>query len=173
MELWLIPIFVVIGCVVGFLAGLLGIGGGMTIVPLLVLIFSHEHFPPEHILHMAIATSTATIVFTAISSVRAHHSHRAVVWPIVKSLAPGMMFGSLVGPQVVSGMPPGLLSGVFAIFAGFIATSMLSDRKPKPTRELPGARGNARRRHVHRHRGQHGGRGRRFPRSPVHDRVQR
>jgi uncharacterized membrane protein YfcA len=113
----------------------------MTIVPLLVLIFSHENFPQEHILHMAIATSTATIVFTAISSVRAHHSHGAVVWPIVKSLAPGMMFGSLVGPQVVSGMPPTLLSGVFAVFAGFIATSMLSDRKPKPTRELPGTAG--------------------------------
>ena len=70
MEWWLFPVFVVIGCVVGFLAGLLGIGGGMTIVPLLTLIFAHEHFPQEHVLQMAIATSTATIVFTSISSVR-------------------------------------------------------------------------------------------------------
>jgi uncharacterized membrane protein YfcA len=90
---------------------------------------------------MAIATSTATIVFTSIASVRAHHSYGTVVWPIVRNLAPGMMFGSLVGPQVVSGMPSGILSGVFGIFAAFIATTMLSDRKPKPTRELPGTAG--------------------------------
>lgn len=141
MEWWLFPAFVAIGCVVGFLAGLLGVGGGMTIVPLLVLIFTREHFPQDQILHMAIATSMATIVFTSVSSVRAHHAHQAVVWPIVWKLAPGMMFGSLVGPQIVSGMRAGLLSGMFAVFAGFIATTMLSDRKPRPTRELPGTLG--------------------------------
>ena len=136
-----VPAFLVLGCVVGFLAGLLGIGGGMTIVPLLTLIFTHEQFPPDHILHMAIATSTATIVFTSIASVRAHHAHDAVLWPVFWRLAPGMLVGSLVGPQIVSGMSTTLLSAVFALFAGFIATSMLLDRKPKPTRELPGAAG--------------------------------
>jgi len=90
VEWWLFPAFVAIGCVVGFLAGLLGVGGGMTIVPLLVLIFTREHFPQDQILHMAIATSMATIVFTSVSSVRAHHAHQAVVWPIVWKLAPGI-----------------------------------------------------------------------------------
>ena len=141
MEWWLFPVFVVIGCVVGFLAGLLGIGGGMTIVPLLVLIFTHEHFPQDQILHMAIATSMATIVFTSLSSVRAHHAHAAVLWPVVRRLVPGILLGSLVGPQIVSDMPAGLLSGIFAVFAGFIATTMIYDRKPKPARELPGAVG--------------------------------
>jgi uncharacterized membrane protein YfcA len=75
----LIPVFVAIGCIVGFIAGLLGIGGGMTMIPLLTLIFSYEHFPPEHILHISVATSMATIVFTSISSVRAHNVHRAVL----------------------------------------------------------------------------------------------
>jgi uncharacterized protein len=138
VEWWLFPAFVVLGCVVGFLAGLLGIGGGMTIVPLLTLIFTHEQFPQEQILHMAIATSTATIVFTSIASVRAHHAHDAVLWPVFGRLAPGMLIGSFVGPQIVSGMSTTLLSAVFAVFAGFIATSMLLDRKPKPTRQLPG-----------------------------------
>jgi uncharacterized protein len=141
MEWWLFPAFVVLGCVVGFLAGLLGIGGGMTIVPLLTLIFTREQFPQDQILHMAIATSTATIVFTSIASVRAHHAHDAVLWPVFGRLAPGMLIGSFVGPQIVSGMSTTLLSAVFAVFAGFIATSMLLDLKPKPTRELPGAVG--------------------------------
>lgn len=141
MEWWFFPLFVVIGVVVGFLAGLLGIGGGLTIVPLLVLIFTHEHFPQEQILHMAIATSMATIVFTSLSSVRAHHAHRAVLWPVVWQLIPGILLGSLVGPQVVSDMPTGLLSAIFAVFVGFIATTMIYDRKPKPTRELPGSVG--------------------------------
>jgi uncharacterized membrane protein YfcA len=138
VDWWLFPLFVVIGCIVGFLAGLLGIGGGMTIVPLLTLIFTHEHFPQDHVLHMAIATSTATIVFTSISSVRAHHAFDAVLWPVFWRLAPGMLVGSFVGPQIVSGMSTTLLAVVFAVFAGFIATSMLLGRKPKPTRELPG-----------------------------------
>src|SRR5450432_2366457 len=141
MEWWLFPAFVVLGCVVGFLAGLLGIGGGMTIVPLLTLIFTREQFPQDQILHMAIATSTATIVFTSLSSVRAHHAHDAVLWPVFWRLAPGMLVGALVGPQIVSGMSATLLSAVFAVFAGFIATSMLLDRKPKPTRALPGPAG--------------------------------
>jgi uncharacterized protein len=138
VEWWLFPVFVALGCVVGFLAGLLGIGGGMTIVPLLTLIFSHEQFPQDQILHMAIATSTATIVFTSLASVRAHHAHDAVLWPVFWRLAPGMLVGALVGPQIVSGMSTKLLSAVFALFAASIATSMLLDRKPKPTRELPG-----------------------------------
>ena len=87
MDWSLIPVFLAIGCVVGFIAGLMGIGGGMTMVPLLTLIFAHEQFPQQHILHMAVATSLATIVFTSISSVRAHDAHDAVVWPIVWRLA--------------------------------------------------------------------------------------
>jgi uncharacterized membrane protein YfcA len=137
----LIPVFVAIGCVVGFIAGLLGIGGGMTMVPLLTLIFAHEHFPDEHVLHLAIGTSMATIVFTSIASVRAHHAHGAVSWPVVWGLAPGILVGSLIGPQIVGGMSTALLAGVFAAFAGFTATRLLLDRQPKATRELPGAVG--------------------------------
>ena len=113
MDLTLIPVFLVIGGVVGFIAGLLGIGGGMTMIPLLTLIFSYEHFPADDILHIAVATSMATIVFTSIASVRAHNQHRAVLWPVFWKLAPGILIGSLAGPQIVSGMSTQLLSGVF------------------------------------------------------------
>ena len=141
MDWTLVPIFLAIGGAVGFIAGLLGIGGGMTMIPLLTLIFSYEHFPPEHILHIAVATSLATIVFTSISSLRTHHAHDAVVWPIFWKLAPGILAGSLLGPQLVSGLSTAALSGVFAVFAAFTATRLLRNAQPRPTRVLPGAPG--------------------------------
>jgi uncharacterized membrane protein YfcA len=137
----LVPIFLAIGVVVGFIAGLLGIGGGMTMIPLLTLIFGYQHFPPEHILHIAVATSLATIVFTSISSVRAHHAHDAVVWPIFWKLGPGILVGSLLGPQLVSGLSTAALSGVFAAFTAFTATRLLIDLKPKRMHSLPGPLG--------------------------------
>ncbi|MDQ6916330.1 MAG: sulfite exporter TauE/SafE family protein [Pseudomonadota bacterium] len=139
MDLALIPVFVAIGCLIGFIAGLLGIGGGLTMIPLLVLIFSYEQFPADEILHIAVATSMATIVFTSIASVRAHNKHRAVLWPVFWKLAPGILIGSLAGPQIVSGMSTRLLSGIFALFTLYTATRLLLNKLPKPSRELPGA----------------------------------
>ena len=141
MDWTLVPVFLAIGGVVGFIAGLLGIGGGMTMIPLLTLIFTRQHFPPEHVLHIAVATSLATIVFTSISSVRAHHAHDAVVWPIFWKLGPGILIGSLIGPQIVSGLSTSTLAAVFAAFTAFTATRLLRDAKPKPSRALPGALG--------------------------------
>jgi uncharacterized membrane protein YfcA len=134
----LIVVFVLLGAIVGLLAGLLGIGGGMTMVPFLTIIFTREGFPPDHIVHMAVATSTATIMFTSISSAREHHRHGAVLWSVVAGLAPGIIVGSLLGPQIVGGMSTAVLAGFFGVFVAFSATQMLLDRKPAPTRELPG-----------------------------------
>jgi uncharacterized protein len=127
--------------VVGFIAGLLGIGGGMTMIPLLTLIFSYEHFPTDDTLHIAAATSMATIVFTSIASVRAHNRHRAVLWPVFWELAPGILIGSLAGPQIVSGMSTQLLSAVFGVFTTYTATCLLRNKAPKASREMPGAFG--------------------------------
>ncbi len=137
----LIAGFVALGCVVGFLAGLLGIGGGMTMVPILTIIFTRIASPAAHVVHMAVATSTATIIFTAISSAREHHRHGAVLWPVVAGLAPGILAGSFVGPQVVRGMSTSALALFFGVFVAFSATQMLLDKKPKPSRELPGKAG--------------------------------
>jgi len=130
---------IVLGAATGFLAGLLGIGGGMIMVPFLTVIFTARGFPEEHIVHMAIATSLATILFTSISSVRAHHQHGAVLWNVVKVLAPGIVLGSVIGAQVAGNLPTAWLAFVFAVFVGVSAVQMLLDRKPKPTRELPRA----------------------------------
>jgi uncharacterized membrane protein YfcA len=143
MDWTLIPAFIALGCFVGFLAGLLGIGGGMTMVPLLTLAFVHQEFAPEHVVHMAIATGIAATVLTSLSSIRAHHAHRAVLWPVWRILVPGIALGSLLGPQIVKGMPSGLLAGIFAVVASLAATQMLIDHKPKTTRELPGKWGQS------------------------------
>jgi uncharacterized protein len=137
----LVVAFVLLGTVVGFLAGLLGLGGGMTMVPLLTFVFTRQGFAPEHVVHMAIATATATILFTSIASMREHQRHRAILWPVVVGLAPGIVAGSLVGPQIVGSMSTAMLSAFFGVFVAAAATNILLDRKPKPSRELPGRGG--------------------------------
>ena len=129
------------GAIIGFLAGLLGLGGGMTMVPLLTFAFAHMGFATEHIVHLAVATATATILFTSIASTREHHRHGAVVWPVVTGMAPGIVAGSLAGPLIVGGMSTTVLATFFGLFVAAAATQILLDRKPKPTRELPGRAG--------------------------------
>jgi uncharacterized membrane protein YfcA len=91
---------------------------------------------------MAIATSMATILFTSISSVRAHHKRGAVRWELVRGLAPGIVIGGLIaGAGVFALLKGSTLALVFGVFVAFSATQMLLDRKPKPTREMPGPAG--------------------------------
>jgi uncharacterized membrane protein YfcA len=131
----------VLGCFTGFLAGLLGIGGGMLMVPFLTFLLSGKGVPAEHVVKMAIATSLATICFTSIASVRAHHLRGAVLWPVARLLAPGIVIGSLLGAQLAKALPSPALALLFALFVSFSATQMLIDRKPSPTRQLPGTAG--------------------------------
>ena len=132
----------VLGIGTGFLAGLLGIGGGMLMVPFITLILSTRGVSPDLAVKMAIATSMATIIFTSISSVRAHHKRGAVRWDIVRRLAPGIVIGSMIGSLGVFALLKGTyLALFFAAFVGFSATQMFLDKKPKPTRQMPGTGG--------------------------------
>jgi uncharacterized membrane protein YfcA len=132
----------VLGVGTGFLAGLLGIGGGMLMVPFITIILGHRGVPSDLAVKMAIATSMSTIMFTSISSVLAHHRRGAVRWDIVKRLSPGIVIGSLVGSLGVFALLKGsVLAIFFALFVGFSATQMFLNRKPKPTRQMPGTAG--------------------------------
>jgi uncharacterized membrane protein YfcA len=141
MDAGLILALLAMGTFGGFAAGLLGIGGGMILVPFITMIFTARGFAPELIIHMAIATSLATILFTSLSSVRAHHKHGAVLWPVVKLLAPGILVGSWIGPWIGKQMDAAVLAGFFGVFVAFSATQMLIGKKPAAARALPGAPG--------------------------------
>ena len=127
------------GGISGFLAGLLGIGGGMILVPFMILVFGHLGFNPEVIVHMAIATGMATILFTTSSAIWAHHKHGSVDWKLVVALSPGMIFGGLVGgSELFEALKTSWLSLFFALFIVYSSIQMLLNKKPKPGRELPG-----------------------------------
>ncbi len=130
-----------LGSCTGYLAGLLGIGGGMLMVPFMTLLLSNKGVPSGYVVKMAIATSLATICFTSIASVRAHHQRGAVLWRVAKLLSPGIVLGSLLGAQVAKALPAQALAVLFAGFVSFSALQMLIDRRPQPTRQLPNAAG--------------------------------
>ncbi|WP_374669110.1 sulfite exporter TauE/SafE family protein [Ramlibacter sp.] len=131
-----------LGMGTGFLAGLLGIGGGMLMVPFITIILSGRGVGPDLAVKMAIATSMATIIFTSVSSVRAHHKRGAVRWDIVKRLSPGIVLGSIVSSLGVFALLKGSwLAVFFGAFVSFSATQMFLDKKPKPTRQMPGTGG--------------------------------
>ncbi|NBW69384.1 MAG: sulfite exporter TauE/SafE family protein [Betaproteobacteria bacterium] len=131
-----------LGSCAGFLAGLLGIGGGMVMVPFLTILLSQRGVENNLAVKMAIATSMATIIFTSLSSVRAHHKRGAVRWDLVKGLAPGIVLGSMIASiGVFAWLKGSNLSIFFGLFVGFSATQMFLDKKPAPTRQVPGRLG--------------------------------
>ncbi|MDO4904371.1 MAG: sulfite exporter TauE/SafE family protein [Lautropia sp.] len=144
MEVSTILMLLAMGAGAGILAGLLGIGGGMVMVPFLVMIFDREGYEPARVVQMALATSLTTILFTSISSVRAHHRRGAVQWRLVRSLAPGIVLGSLLGARMVGYMPGQLLAGIFGGFIGWTAYRMFrGDRQAEcgVRGSLPGSAG--------------------------------
>lgn len=143
IDLPLVLTLAVLGVATGFLAGLLGIGGAVVMVPVITFVLRSHGYPAELAPKMSIATSLATICFTSLSSVRAHQQRGAVLWRVVRLLAPGIVIGAWVGVRIAVGLPAKLLTSLFAVFLIVSATQMLIDRKPSPTRSLPGAVGTS------------------------------
>ena len=142
LEWLLILELLLLGCFTGFLAGLLGIGGGMLMVPFITLLLSAHGVAAVLSVKMAIATSMTTILFTSISSVRAHHRRGAVRWDLVRTLAPGIVAGGLLaGAGVFTLLKGTTLALVFAVFVAFSATQMLLNKKPHASRQMPGTAG--------------------------------
>ena len=134
--------YIALGLFTGLSAGLLGIGGGMVMVPTLTLFFTAQStFPPGESLHLALATSMATIVFTSFSSLRAHHQHGAVLWDVVLRITPGILLGTFLGSLLAARISAKPLAIFFAFVVSLVALQMLFEIKPKAARELPGALG--------------------------------
>ena len=139
MEWWLG--YAVLGAAVGFLAGLLGVGGGAVIVPLLVMLFEAQALPEAQIMHLAVGTGMASILFTSVSSMRAHALRGAVRWDLALALTPGILVGGLIGSSITALISTQLFAVLFAVVVFFAGTSILLERKPRPARQLPGAAG--------------------------------
>jgi hypothetical protein len=135
--------YLAIGAIGGLFAGLLGVGGGIVVVPALVIVFSIIGLPQEHLLHLAIGTSLATIVVTSVASMRAHHARGTVNWPVVRQMTPGVAVGCIFGAWVAAQISTTPLRLIFAGFEFYIATQMLLEFAPNPHRELPGKIGMA------------------------------
>jgi uncharacterized membrane protein YfcA len=125
------------GAVAGTLAGLLGIGGGIIIVPVLALVFQQQGVVIEVLMHVSIGTSLATIVVTSLSSIRAHQKHKAIDWAVFKRITPGIIVGGLLGSVIADLIPGEELRIVFAIFMFMIATQMMIAGTPAAHRTLP------------------------------------
>ncbi len=126
-----------VGAIAGVLAGLLGIGGGLVIVPLLIYIMGTQGVSTDILMHVALGTSMASIMFTSISSFMAHHKRGAVRWEVVRRIVIGIFTGTFLGSCFASAMSTGFLKGFFCIFLYVVATQMLMNKKPKASRNLP------------------------------------
>ncbi len=118
-------LYLATGIFAGLASGLLGVGGGLIIVPILYFIFSAQNLSAEHIMHMALATSLATIIITSISSARAHHKKQAVLWPVFLLLAPGICIGAWFGGIAASEIKTDILKPTFGIFEFIMALYIL------------------------------------------------
>ena len=125
------------GCAAGIIAGLLGVGGGIVVVPALYFLFTAQGLPPAHIMQLALGTSLATIVFTSVASFRAHDRRGAVRWDIFKSITPGILAGSFLGSWLAAQLSTTFLKGFFILFLYYVCLQMLLNIKPKPSRQVP------------------------------------
>lgn len=137
-----LPGYLLVGVVAGVLAGMLGVGGGLVIVPVLVYLFTLQGFDSSVIMHLAIGTSLATIVLTSLSSIRAHHQRGAVLWSVVGRLTPGIIAGAWFGAVVAHLLPTAALRTIFGLFELAVAAQMAMEVSAAPHRQLPGLAGS-------------------------------
>lgn len=140
MEWWWA--YISLGLFTGFAAGLLGIGGGLIIAPILTSIYTSQgNFPAHEILHMALGTAMASIVFTSASSLHAHHQHQAVIWKIWTRMTPGILFGTLISTYFASLVSAKALGIFFTAFTVYVALQLTLNITPKPSKQIPGTAG--------------------------------
>ena len=130
--------YLALGAFVGFFSGLLGIGGGSAMVPVLAFVFAAKGFPPDHVVHLALGTGIATMLFTSVVSVRSHHLRESVHWGVLRAMAPGLALGTFGGALLAGRLDVRLLSIAFTVLIFYFAFQMLRTQTATPTRRLPG-----------------------------------
>ncbi|WP_152206047.1 sulfite exporter TauE/SafE family protein [Marinobacter changyiensis] len=141
--LLLTGLYLILGAFAGLLAGLFGIGGGLIIVPVLIVSFDWQNLAVGIAPHLAVGTSLATIIFTSISSIRSHHFRAAVRWDIFRPMVLGILAGAASGAWTASLLPGSALELIIGIFVILVAVKMLLNAEPGPGRSVPGSLGLA------------------------------
>ncbi len=136
-ELQWIIYYLILGLFVGYVSGLFGIGGGLFMVPILTFMFEVQNIPVHNILHLALGTSMATILFTSLSSTYQHHAHRAINWQLFRFMTPGILLGTALGALLMAYVSVRYLTLFFVIFVYFAAVQMLAGFKPDAMRDYP------------------------------------
>lgn len=131
-------IFIVLGIFVGFMAGLLGIGGGGIMVPVLTTIFIYQGFAMDHVVHIALGTSMACIMVTSFSSLRAHHANGAVIWKLVKTMAPAIVLGTFLATFIAAQISSKGLAIFFSVFMAYVASQMFRSKKIQASGSVAG-----------------------------------
>ena len=124
------------GAFAGFFSGLLGIGGGSAVVPVLAFVFAAKGF--NDVVHLALGTTIATMMFTSIASVRSHHLRNAVNWSVLRLMAPGVLAGTFAGALLAGSLEVRFLSIAFTALIFYFAFQMFRTQTAKPERALPG-----------------------------------
>ena len=132
LEIEWILSFLLLGAFVGVMAGLLGIGGGGIMVPILTSIFLAQGVAVDKVVHLALGTSMACIIVTSISSMIAHNSKNAVIWVIVKKMSMGVLLGAFIATFVAAKLNSIFLAGFFSLFMAYVSMQMFRNKKPKP-----------------------------------------
>ena len=133
-----IIIFLLLGMLTGFMAGLLGIGGGGIMVPALTSIFLYKDVPVEFVVHIALGTSMTAIIVTSAASLYAHHKHQAVLWRLVRIMAPGVISGTFIATYLAASISARPLAAFFALFMACVALQMCLNIQARSSKTLPG-----------------------------------
>jgi uncharacterized protein len=141
INLLAIVLFLIVGAMAGLMAGMLGVGGGLVIVPALLSIFPLIGIHPDVVIKIAVGTSLATIIITSISSVRSHHKRRSVIWYLFWRMTPGIAVGAIIGAWLADFMPTDALEIIFGVFAVAVAGQMFFQLKPSGQQTEPGSIG--------------------------------
>lgn len=135
MNLEWIMLYIILGAFVGFMSGLLGVGGGGLLVPLLASIFIYQGISTDNVVHMALATSLACMIISSASSMRSHASKGSVMWDVVSGMAPGIIMGAFMATQVASHINLAYIAIFFALFMALVALQTFLKWQPKPSKK--------------------------------------
>lgn len=134
---FIILIYLLTGMLAGLIGGMLGLGGGIIIVPIIYYVYAKQGFHPEVLMQMAVTTSLATVLFTALSAGYVHHKKNTVIWSYVFKLAPGIMLGAYLGGVIVDVLPSDFLKIMFGVFEIMVAIQISFGLRPAAKLNTP------------------------------------